>query len=305
MKNRILSKIAALMIVAVIAVTNTIPAYAVFGPSNNQAGALSTYVGDIPVVTPITANPDNKIIVTLPDADLSTGTGGSLTNIPDPIDTTITFDDVAKTVTFAFDQAIAGASISVTIDNISSPVGTHPYIVEAYSGETGTTTTLESGDYTISDNGLTVNLNVAQFFSFGLTTDSLNIDLGFIEASNRTERAIDWRVSTNADSYVVSCRLKTPFTNGSNTFPAGKPGYTPYSDGQGRGIYIGNTMSTGRTVPELVGYYTGISESSMTISTGHATDLDQDRINLILISDATIRPGTYTGVIEFTGTPTF
>lgn len=304
MKKSFITKIVALMIVAVVAIVNTAPAYALFGPTNTQVGALSTYVGEFTAAS-VSAHPDNKIIVTLPDADLSEATGGSLTDIPNPVDATISYDNTAKTVTFAFETGIENGSISITMDNIASAVGTHPYTVEVYSGKTGMTTTLESGNYTISDNGLTVNLNVAQFFSFGLTTDSLDIDLGFIEANNRADRAIDWRISTNADSYVVTCRLKTPFTNGSDTFPAGKPGYTPFENGQSRGIYVGGMEANGRSAAELVGYYTGITDSNMTVSSGGATNLDQDRINLILISDATIRPGTYTGVIEFVGSPTF
>lgn len=305
MKKRVSTKIAALIIVAVITMVNTIPAYALITPADSRAGQLTTYTGEFSVTDGITAHPDNKLIITLPDADLSAATGGSLTDIPNPVDATVTFDNTAKTVTFAFENGFAGGSISITMHNIASPVGTHPYTVEIYSGETENTTILESDEYTINDNGLVVNLNMSQIFSFGLTTDSLNVDLGFTAASNRNERAIDWCVSTNADAYTVSCRLKTPFSNGSDVFPAGKTGYTPYFEGQGRGIYVGNIDSSGRTVPELVGYFTGITDTSMTIATGGTTAQDQDRIHLIIISDASIRPGTYTGVIEFTGTPTF
>lgn len=305
MRKRFIAKIAALIIVAVITMVSTIPAYALFGPTNNQAGELTTYTGEFSITDGITAHPDNKIVITLPDADLSAASGGSLTDIPNPVNATLTFDDVAKTATFAFEAGIAGGSISITLDNIASPVGEHPYTVEIFSGESTTSVALEVGTYVIHDNGLTVNLNVSKFFSFGLTSESLSINLASLTANSRTERAMDWQVSTNADSYVVSCRLKTPLTNGSHTFPSGKPGYTPIENHQSCGIHIGGMEPNGRSVTELVGYYTGISESSMTIATGGATNLDQDRISLILFADASIKPGVYIGVIEFTGTPTF
>lgn len=306
--------IALVMIVTVVAATTLTPASATFAPSSNQAG-LSAYVGKVVIPTDIPADDNNKLIVTLPDADLSGAYGGDLNDGVTPLLVdTVDVDDVAKTITFNFvDYVHTGKMLVFAINNVVSTAGTHPYTVEIYSGETDSTIEAESGTYDINDTGITVTAVVKPFLLFGLNTNEINLVLEY-GGSNNAEggREVGWNISTNAAEYAVSARLRSDFTSGTTKLPQFIPDgfgeYIPAAEMRHvTGAFIGNFYpGHPRGNVLLINHNTPLTtEKSVLLTTGSMTNVDSDAARIVVRADGKTPVGTYTGVVEFTATASF
>ena len=311
--KRNLSKFITIAIVLLISVINPIDAFAYFGPSINQVGA-SSFVGQVLVPIDIPANVENKLIITLPNADLSSASAAVLTDGVNPLLVNdVIVDDTTKSVTYIFsDYIFEGMMLEFVVNNVYSAAGTHPYKIEVYKAETGTTIEIESGSYTILDGSLLVNVTVGEYLNFGLNTDILDLNLSFIGQRAEVQRDISWNVSTNAQEYAVSARLKTPFTNGTREFPYYIPdGINKYIAQENMryvtGAFIGNSDPYAtRFNPMLINHFVPLyTTENVLLTTGQGTDGDTDSARLCFVADGKTPAGTYSGVIEFTITATF
>lgn len=315
-KMKCLRKIIALaMIVTIVAATTLTTASAMFAPSSNQADTPSAFVGKVVITTDVPAHEDNKLIITLPNADLSGAYGGELNDgvMPLLVDT-VDVDDVAKTITYNFaDYVHPGKMLVFTLNNVVNTAGTHPYTVEIYSGETGSTTEVENDTYTISDTGITVTAVVNPFILFGLNTNEINLVLDY-GGGNTAEggRAVGWTISTNAAEYAVSARLRSDFMSGTTKLPQYTPDgfgeYIPITEMRhATGVYIGNFYpGHPRANISLIQQNTPLTtDSSVLLTTGSMTNADTDTVNITIRADGKTPVGTYIGVVEFTATASF
>ena len=307
-------KIIALVMVITIVTATLTTASAMFAPSSNQAGP-SAFVGKVVITTDVPAHEDNKLIVTLPDADLSGAYGGELNDGVTPLLVdTVDVDDVAKTITFNFtDYVHPGKMLVFTLNNVVNTAGTHPYTVEIYSGDSDSTTEIENDTYTISDTGITVTAVVNPFILFGLTTNEINLVLDY-GGGNTAEggRAVGWTISTNAAEYAVSARLRSDFVSGTTKLPQFVPDglgeYIPAAEMRfATGVYIGNFYpGHPRGNNMLIQHNTPLTtEKSVLLTTGALTNMDTDTVNITIRADGKTPVGTYIGVIEFTATASF
>jgi len=316
--KKFLSKFIACVIVLSIAMLNINPAFAAFGPSNNQAGAQCSYVGEVTVPTEIYPSVEvgNKLIVTLPNADLSGVVAGDIYNKNERLFITdVTADNEAKIVTFTFPNPLEeGEVLTFSFYDATSPVGTHPYKIELYSGATDTTIELESGTYDVLDNGVTIKLTVGNFLHFGLdmnTSDPMDVKLQYLGGRAVVEHRIPWTIATNAESYTISARLRTEIKSGEHAFPYSIPDGMDYISAEDiehvTGVFIGNfAIEDSRANNMLKGYYTPITTTTdIILTTGSLTNGDHDEVKIVFAADGKTRAGVYQGVIEFTVTPTF
>lgn len=318
MKQKLKKMIALLVVLSTI--SSATPAVAAFGPTNNTPDAVCVYAGEVTVTEEIDPDPEegNQLIITLPDADLSdvsTVWGDIYSQNERLFITSICVDDIAKTVKFTFvNPLMEGETLTFSIHGVSSPAGTHPYVVELYSGASDTTVELESGTYDVLDNGVTIKLTVGNFLHFGLdmnTSDPMDVKLQYIDGRAVVEHRLPWYIATNAVAYTVSARLKTELKNGEVFFPYEVPDgmgeYIPVEDMEYvTGVFVGDLAPNSRATAALIGHFTPITATTdVVLTTGGMTTMDRDEAKILFAADGKTPPGTYTGVLELTVTPTF